>query len=163
MKHRHVFLTSGMAQAQRAVQGALESGTPDDDIHVVARSDIEIRSIHDRRKMADSDFIPAAMRGVVIGGIVGLLAAIAIVVAMGLNGWLVLFGLGAGAALGGFGASLMGAAVPDPVRRRFEKEIDSGNILIVVDAEEGAIDGAQAAMEGVGARRLPYDAPTAMS
>ncbi|KAF1686327.1 hypothetical protein B1992_08880 [Pseudoxanthomonas broegbernensis] len=152
-----------MAQAHRAVRAALAHGTPDDDIHVVARSDIEARQIHDRRKMADSDFIPAALRGVAGGGILGLAASLIVMAVHGAGPLAVLLGTGVGAAIGGLAASLMGAGVQDPVRRRFEKQIDAGNILILIDEDDTMLPETLRAMEEAGAKRLPYDAPSAMS
>ncbi len=162
-RHRHVFLTSDIDQAGRAVQAARARGTPDEDIHIVARSDIEVRRIHDRRKMADSDFIPGALRGIAIGGAIGLLVALLIMFTHGAG--LLALPLGAllGAAVGGLGASLMGAGIQDPVRRRFAGEIDQGRILVVIDEEEEGLGSTLQAMEQVGARHLPYDAPSAMT
>jgi len=162
-RHRHVFLTTDLAQASRAVHAARAHGTPDEDIHIVARSDIEVRRIHDRRKMADSDFIPGAIRGIVIGGIIGVLVAVLVMATHG--GGILALALGAliGAAVGGLGASLMGAGIQDPVRRRFGTQIDAGNILVVIDEDGEDLRGTAQALQEVGAIALPYDAPTAMT
>lgn len=163
MKHRHVFRTDDIAQASHAVRAAIDRGTPDDDVYLVARSDIEIRQVHNRRKMADSDFIPAAMRGAALGAVIGLVVAIGIALLWKTGLGVVLLGAGLGAAVGGLASSLVGAAIPDPVRRRFEKEIDAGNILLVVDVEESALPGMLDAVQATGAVKLPYDAPSAMT
>ena len=70
----------------------------------------------------------------------------------------------AGALVGSWSSALMGSTVPDPVRRRFEDAIASGQILLVVDADdEKAARAAEAAIVRAGATPLPYDAPTAVS
>ena len=50
------------------------------DILLIARSDIELESIPNERKEADTDLMPAALRGAGYGGAAGLLAGLAAVV-----------------------------------------------------------------------------------
>jgi len=163
MKHRHVFCTESAAQAAKAVRAATASGLPADDIYLVARSDIEIHHIRDRRKMADSDFIPAAMRGALVGLLVGFLISLALALFWQVDPRATLLGAGLGAAVGALASSLVGAAIPDPIRRRFEKEIDNGKVLVVIDAEESGLPGMKRAMEESHAVKLPYEAPSAMT
>ena len=63
MKTRHVFSTNDVSQARSAVIALNEQGIAFDDISLVARSDIELDRIPDGLKEADSDFKPAALRG----------------------------------------------------------------------------------------------------
>lgn len=163
MKHRHVFCTTSAAQAAKAVRAATGAGALEDDIYLVARSDIEVHQIRDRRKMADSDFIPAAIRGVLVGMLVGFLISLGLTLFWDIDPRAMLFGAGMGAAVGGLASSLMGAATPDPIRQRFEKEIDEGKVLVVVDAEEQGVPGMEQAMAAAEAVKLPYEAPSAMT
>ena len=77
MKIRHVFVTRDVLQARDALLALREQGVGVDDISLVARSDIELDRIPDDLKEADTDFLPAAMRGMGIGGATGLLAGLA--------------------------------------------------------------------------------------
>src|SRR4249919_4157496 len=80
MKTRRVFSTPDLVTARAAIQAAKDVGIHDEDISLVARSDIEGGHIPNRRQEADSDFVPAAMRGALFGGLAGLLAgAIAVI------------------------------------------------------------------------------------
>lgn len=162
IKHRHVYRTGSVDHAGDAVRLAIESGVPDDDIHLVARSDIEVRRISDRRKIADSDLVPAAIRGVLLGTLVGVLVSLALMAVFGAALYIFLLGAGMGAAAGALGSLLAGAAVPDPVRRQFADEIESGAILVVIDAKEDAFGRLQGLMDSAGAVLLPYDAPSAL-
>ena len=72
-------------------------------------------------------------------------------------------GIAMGAVLGAWASSLMGAAIVDPVRRRFASEIEAGNVLVVIDAEESMQDELKSAMASVDARQLDYDTPSVMS
>jgi|JI6StandDraft_1071083.scaffolds.fasta_scaffold03204_2 hypothetical protein len=165
MKIRHVFVTRDVIQARDALLALREQGVGVDDISLVARSDIELDRIPDELKEADTDFVPAAMRGMGIGGATGLLAGLAAVVFAPVG--ITLAGAAAigamGALVGGWSSALMGSALPDPVRQQFDDEISAGRILLLVDAEPDVQPRLQLALAAVGARRLDYEAPSAMT
>jgi hypothetical protein len=163
MKIRHVFATDGVPTAHLAMAAARAHGVRDDDLSLIARSDIELERIPDERKQVAMDFIPAAMRGTVTGGAAGLLAGL-VALAIPTMG-VTLAGAGAiallGAMVGTWSSALVGASIPDEVRRTFEEEIQAGRILVVVDAETALLPEAEAAIVATGARPLPYEASTA--
>ena len=165
MKTRHVFSTRNVVEARSALLALGEQGVGFDDISLVARSDIELERVPDTLKEADTDFLPAAMRGMGVGGATGLLAGLAAVVFTPIG--ITLAGAAAigamGALVGGWSSALMGSALPDPVRQQFDDEISAGRILVLVDAEPEAQPRLQSALEAVGAQRLDYAAPTAMT
>ena len=165
MKIRHVFVTRDVIQARDALLALREQGVGVDDISLVARSDIELDRIPDDLKEADTDFLPAAMRGMGIGGATGLLAGLAAVVFTPVG--ITLAGAAAvgalGALVGGWSSALMGSALPDPVRQQFDDEISAGRILLLVNAEPDVQPRLQLALAAVGARRLDYEAPAAMT
>ena len=65
--------------------------------------------------------------------------------------------------MGGWVGLITGTAEPGPVRRQFEDEIAAGHVLVVVDGEEPALAAADATLLELGARPLPFDAPSAIS
>ncbi|OLK29203.1 hypothetical protein IXO627_19640, partial [Xanthomonas oryzae pv. oryzae] len=67
----------------------------------------------------------------------------------------------AGALVGSWSSALIGATVPDPVRRQFEEEIQAGRVLVILDAEQAALQDALPAMVTAGAEPLPYEAASA--
>lgn len=162
MKLRHVYSTPDLASAQNALVAARQAGIHNDDLSLVARSDIELQSIPNDRKEADTDMLPAAMRGVGIGGAAGLLAGLLAVVVTPIG--LTLAGAAAatvaGAAIGTWASALAGSALPDPVRAQFDDEIKAGRILVVVDGEGDVLDAADQAMIGTGATRLAFEQAT---
>lgn len=164
MKTRHVFSTPDLDTAQAAMAAARLAGIHDEDILLVARSDIELDSIPNDRQEADSDFIPAALRGAGYGGAAGLLAGLVAVVITPIG--LTLAGVGAvaiaGALVGGWASALMGSSLPDPVRRKFDEEIQAGKILMVIDATKEALTSAEPAITRAGATPLPFEATTAL-
>lgn len=165
MKTRHVFSTPDLSTAKAVMQAARSAGIDDAEISLVARSDIELEATPEQHKEAGGDFFPAALRGVAGGGATGLLCglvAIAIppigVTLAGVAGLAL-----AGAMVGGWTGALAGSSIPDPVRRKFESEIEAGRILVVLDGDKDRLDRAEPALERAGASALPFETPTALT
>ncbi|MEG3192002.1 hypothetical protein [Lysobacter sp. D1-1-M9] len=165
MKTRHVFTTPDLATAQAAMDAALAAGVEDEDILLIARSDIELDSIPDERKEADTDFMPAALRGAGYGGAAGLLAGV-VAVAMTPVGFS-LAGTAAatvaGAVVGCWASALVGSSLRDPIRVKFDQEIRQGNILVIIDGDKTLIDAAESRITDTGARLLPFESLKAMA
>ena len=143
MKTRHVFSTPDLATATAVMDAARGVGIDDDDLLLVARSDIELESIPNERKEADTDFMPAAVRGAGYGGAAAMTVA--------------------GAMVGCWASALVGSSLPDPIRAKFDAEIKAGNILVVVDGDKPLLDAATPAMTGAGGRLLPFEASKVMA
>lgn len=165
MKTRHVYSVSDLATAAAALSAARQAGVEDDEISLIARSDIEIQSIPDARIDVTNDMVPAAMKGVAGGAATGLLVGLAAMVfpPLGITiAGAALAGI-AGGAVGGWSSALIGATVENPVRREFEKEIEAGQILVVVDTPEERADAVSDAIVGAGGRVMPFESASAMS
>lgn len=165
MKTRRIYATPNLAAAQAALAAARDTGIERDALSLIARSDIEMEAVSDDLREAHTDTIPAALRGAAGGGAVGLVAGLIAVAVPPLGITLAGAGLmaGIGALVGSWSSALVGASVPDPVRRRFEEAIEAGQILLVVDADEAQLQRAERAVLDAGATLLPYDALTAVS
>ena len=165
MKKKHVYLTDDLAEARAAIDAARRAGTLDDDIALVARNDIEMELIPEDRRNASTDFVPAAIKGALGGGTAGLVAGLIAVAIPGLG--VTLAGAAAiaavGAVAGTWSSSLMGSALPDPVRRQFEDEIAAGRILVAIDAVEADHPRIEAALADRGVPRLPFEESSAMT
>jgi len=165
MKIRRVYSTSSLPAAEAAVRAVRSAGIPDEDVSLVARGDIELQAMPEHQKEAPTDFKHAAIRGAGIGGATGLLAGLVAVAIPPLG--LTLAGVAlttlGGAAVGTWASSLVGASLPDPVRRKFEDEIESGRILVVIDGDEESLGPAEAALREAGAVHLPYEDASALS
>ena len=158
-------LIGAVADRVDAQQAARQAGLGDDDLSLIARADIELEEIPDQRKIASTDFMPAALRGAATGGTAGLLAGLMAMVFPPLGVTLAgaaLLTLG-GAAVGTWTAALVGSTVEDPVRRKFEEEIEAGRILLVADGEDPELSAADAAIIATGARALPFETASAVS
>lgn len=165
MKTRHVYSTSGLDQARAAMRAAREAGIADEDLSLIARHDIELDAIPEHRKDEHTDFAPAAARGLAEGGATGILAGL-VAMAFPPLGVTIAGAVAAGAAgalVGAWTSALMGASAPDPVRKKFEGEIEAGRILVVVDGEGDALARAERDIRATGAIDLPFEQPTALS
>ncbi len=164
MKTRHVFSTPDLRCAHHVIAAARAGGVSNHDISLIARSDIEMEKIPDGRLDASTDVVPAAMRGMGVGGAVGLLAGIAAVAIPAIG--ITIAGAGLvtllGAAMGGWSSALAGSAFPNEVRQRFESEIEDGNILVVVDMGHALAASVDEACKRAGAIRLPFERPSIM-
>ena len=158
---RHVSLTRDLAHAREALSTLHMQGIGNEAISLVARSDIELERIPDSMKEADTDAVPAALRGRGVGGASGLLAGLVATVFTPLG--VTLAGAAAigaiGALVGGWSSAMVGASLPDPVRQQFEDEIAAGRILVLVDVADGREPAVREAMAAADAPRLHYDAP----
>lgn len=162
MNVRHVFSTPDLTIAQSVVAAAEHRRIPEDHIFMAARPEIE-EVIPARRQEADSDFMPAALRGAALGAGAGLLTG---VIAMAFLDGITVMGVFAvtavGAMLGGWGAAMAGSSLQDPVRRKFEAEIRSGQVLVIIDGEPEQLTAVEPFLLAAGARRLPFEATTAL-
>lgn len=165
MKIRHVFSTPDLDTAQAVMGAARNAGVHDDDILLIARSDIELDEIPNERKEADTDLIPAALRGAGYGGAAGLLAGLAAIVITPIG--LTLAGAAAaavaGALVGSWASALVGSSLPDPIRRKFDEEIQAGRILVVLDGEKPFLDAIESQLVEAGATPLPYESSKALA
>ncbi|QNN46191.1 hypothetical protein H9L17_13590 [Thermomonas brevis] len=161
MKHRHVYSTQEMAHARKAIAALHMRGIGNDAISLVARSDVEMDRIPDTLKEADTDSVPAAVRGMELGGATGLLAGLAAVAfapfGVTLAGAVAIGAMGA--LVGGWSSALMGAALPDPVRQQFDDEIQAGRVLVLADIEDEQLPALREAMAEAGAADLDYVSP----
>jgi hypothetical protein len=58
---------------------------------------------------------------------------------------------------------LVGSTIPDEVRRTFRREIDAGQILVVIDAEPEAFTDLETEIARAGGRRLVFESTTALN
>jgi hypothetical protein len=165
MKKRHVFTTPDLATAEAVRREARRLGIGRECICLEARSDIESRVMDDDRKNVSMDIIPAAWHGTIYGAAAGLVAGLLAMYipyfGVSLGGALAL--LVVGALVGTWASVLMGSALPDEVRRTFASEIESGQVLVVIDAEPEQFEQIESALARAGAMRLPFETTTALT
>ena len=158
MKTRRVFSAPDIDTAEAALHVALHMGIQPDHAALVGRPEIaKTQMPDDEKEGSPTDFMPAAMRGLIGGGVVGLvvgLLAMAIP-AVGIPLVAVVLCTLVGALVGGWAAALAGSSVPSEVRRDFRSEIEAGKVLVVIDdQDERLLERASDAITAAGTQRL---------
>jgi len=165
MRKRHVFATPDVATAEAVRREARRLGIGRECICLEARRDIELKVMDDDRKNVSMDIIPAAWHGTIYGAaaglVLGLLAMLIPFFRMSFGGALALMVVGG--LVGTWASVLMGSALPDEVRRTFASEIESGQVLVVIDAEPEAFEQIEPALARAGATRLPFESTTVLT
>jgi hypothetical protein len=166
MKIRHAFHVSSPDVAGACVRELRALGVHDADISLIASSRMLLEQVPDSLKDdSATDFVPAAVRGAVGGGSVGLLGGLvaAAIPPLGISAAGAAFMALVGAAVGTWSSSLMGAALPSEVHRRFEESLGAGELLLVLDADEDRLPVLEAVLQRLGASRVQYEAASALT
>lgn len=133
---RLCFMSPDINHAKVVVQDLKADGIAETHIYVIAKLGTPMQDFPDGGSESD-DFLPAFERGIAIGGTTGILLGVfALTIppaGIVVGGGAVLLAGVMGASLGGFLTGMAGAAFPNSRLRTFEKEIESGKVLVMVD------------------------------
>ena len=128
-------------EAVKAVKKLQEEGYGRDDISVVAKDKEETKNVTDKTKV-DNGLAAGAATGGVLGGLTGLLAGIGALAIPGVGPIVAagpiaatLSGMAAGIGAGGLAGALAGMGIPDEDAERYERDVESGKILVLIDPE----------------------------
>jgi len=136
---RYVYAFDSVDAAQPAIDALLGAKITEDHISLIARPDIQSHAIAANYLECSMDFAPAIVRGAALGGAIGLMAGIVMMMipAAGIaaNVSVLLAFLAGGAVIGAWSSAIVGSSIPDPIRRRFEDEIERGRVLLIVDGK----------------------------
>ncbi|NML47546.1 DUF1269 domain-containing protein [Ramlibacter sp. G-1-2-2] len=108
-------------------------------MHFVAREGTDMRGLHEANVLQTSDVVRSAEMGLIIGASVGGLLGALVAVHYPITGYEPQWGIAAGLAAGGavFGvwtSTMIGVSTPSKRLQRFQKEIEDGKILLMVDS-----------------------------
>ena len=136
---RYVYAFDTSTAAMSAVEYLGANGIDGQQVSLFARSDINKNELPDSLLNVSMDFTPSVKRGAAYGAATGLVVGIIIsfVPALGISVSafeLIAFVIG-GALVGMWSASMIGASVPNKLRRKFTNEIEAGHTLVVIDSD----------------------------
>ncbi|SPA00982.1 conserved hypothetical protein; putative TRANSMEMBRANE PROTEIN [Cupriavidus taiwanensis] len=144
MRKRIFWLLPDLASARRTMDDLLLARVENRHIHFVARDGADMTGLHEANLFQTSDIVHAAEMGLMVGGGVGVVAGV--VVAMfpivsdtpqwGLVGVLAVLG----AVFGAWAASMIGSSAANSRLRAFEKDIEAGKILLMVDVPRSRVE-----------------------
>jgi hypothetical protein len=114
-------------------------------MHFVGREDADMTGLHAANVLQTSDVIRSAEVGLVIGGatgaIVGAIVAVVYPVFGDKSHWGLIAVLAvAGALFGAWASSMIGASTPSQRLKRFEPQIEQGQILLMVDVPRRRVE-----------------------
>jgi len=141
---RLYFLVPNVETARKVVDDLLLARIEFRHIHVIAREDTPLEDLPEASMFQSSDFVPALERGVAAGGATGIIAGIVAVTVppagLVLGGGAILGIALAGAGFGALLASMIGAGIPNSRLKAFERAVDQGNLLMLVDVSKARVE-----------------------
>lgn len=143
---RIYFLVPSIDSAAKIVDELLLARIEERHIHVVAKDmeALEAKHLPEASLLQTSDFVPALERGLAVGGVTGLLAGVAAVTfppaGLVLGGGAILGTSVVGAGLGAWISSMIGASAPNTQLKEFEKAVDEGHLLMIIDVPKERVE-----------------------
>jgi hypothetical protein len=147
MRRRLYFLLPDLGSAIQTANDLLLARIEDRHMHFLARRGTSLGKLHEASYLQKSDAVHGAEVGFVLGGIGGFVIGVYIYLTppagMDLQLVTVLLATVAGAMFGTWAASLVAASVPNSRLKPFQKEIDAGKILLMIDVPPSQIEDIQ--------------------
>jgi hypothetical protein len=145
MRKRIYWLLPDVASARRTMDDMLLARIDERHMHFVGREDIKLSGLHAANILQTSDVVRAAQVGALIGTVLGSAAGIGVAWYLPAAGeppqWgLVVVLAMVGAVFGTWASSMIGVSTPSQRLRRFERAIQQGQILLMVDVPEGRVE-----------------------
>lgn len=143
---RLYFLIPDTDSAKVIVDELLLARIEERHIHIAAADHHALTeaNLPEANLLQESDFVPAVERGLAVGGATGVLAGVAAVVIPGVGlalGGGAILGIGlAGAGVGAWVSSMIGISTPSSRLTEFEKAIEAGQLLMMVDVPKERVD-----------------------
>ncbi|CAL1241082.1 DUF1269 domain-containing protein [Candidatus Methylocalor cossyra] len=140
---RIYFLVPDIETTRRIVDDLLLARVEERHIHVLAKRNRPLEHLPEATFMQKTDFVPALEQGLALGGATGMLAglvAVALPTGLVLGGGAVLALTLAGAGLGAWFSSMIGASVGNRRVKAFEDAIERGELLVMVDVPKERVE-----------------------
>jgi hypothetical protein len=144
MRRRLYFLLPDVESARRTADDLLLERIEDRHMHFLARRGTDLADLHEAGYLIKTDFLHGAGVGLGLGALGGALIG-ALILFYPIEGTqphpLSFFvAVLVGAVLGTWVASMVGASVPNSKLRQFQREMDAGKILLMVDVPLRRVD-----------------------
>jgi len=145
---RIYFLSPDLETSRRIVDDLLLARIEERHIHVLAKRGTALQDLPEATLMQKSDFVPAVQRGMALGGGTGILAGLVAIALPGASpviaGGIVLASTLAGAGMGAWLGGMVGMNIGNTRLRRFEKAIEGGELLVMVDVPMARVEEVEA-------------------
>lgn len=141
MKLRMYVTLPDVSSARRLANDLLLARVEDRHMHFLARRGTDLGELHEASYLHKTDTVHGAFVGFVIGGLMGIVVGLLLVnyppEGVSLQLVAVLVAAIVGAALGTWVASMVGLQVPNSRLKGFDREIQEGKILLMLDVPSG--------------------------
>lgn len=144
MRLRMYVTLPDVGSARKLANDLLLARVEDRQMHFLARRGTDLGELHEASYLQKTDTVHGAFVGFVIGGLMGVLVGFLLVnfppEGISLQLVAVLIAAIVGAALGTWIASMVGLQVPNSRLKGFEKELEEGKVLLMLDVPAGRYD-----------------------
>jgi hypothetical protein len=141
MKLRMYLTLPDVACARRLANDLLLARVDDSCMHFLARRGTNLGELREASHLQKTDAVHGAFTGFVTGGVMGVIVGVLLVnfppPGVSLQLVAVLIAAIVGSMLGTWVATMVGLQVPNSRLKAFEKEIDEGKILLILDVPSG--------------------------
>lgn len=141
---RMYFLVPGIEITKKIVDVLLLARVDQRHIHVLAKRDTPLEGLPEASFLQKSDFVPALERGMVFGGLTGILLGVFVMAYPGemvLSGGTILATFLIGTGLGAWISSMVGSSIANSQITRFAPAIENGKFLMMVDVPRSRTEG----------------------
>ena len=144
VRRRLYFLLPDLGSAIQTANELLLARVEDSHMHFLAQRGMSLGKLHEANYLQKSDAVHGAELGFVLGGLGGFLIGIYIYLTppdgVALQLITVLISTVIGSMFGAWAASLVAMSVPNSRLKPFQKEIDAGKILLMIDVPPSRIE-----------------------
>jgi hypothetical protein len=141
---RLYFLVPDVECASKIVDELLLARVEERHMHLVAKEGTRLEHLPEATFVQKTDFVPALEKGLALGGATGALAGLVAVTfppaGLVFGGGAVLAMALAGAGFGAWASSLIGISTPNSRIRDFERAVEQGQVLMIVDVRKERVD-----------------------
>jgi hypothetical protein len=144
MRLRMYVTLPDVGSARKLANDLLLARVEDKHMHFLARRGTDLGELHEASYLQKTDTVHGAFVGLVIGGLMGVLVGFILVnfppQGVSLQLVAVLIAAVVGSVLGVWVASMVGLQVPNSRLKGFEKELEEGHVLLMLDVPSGRYD-----------------------
>ncbi len=144
MKRRLYFLLPNLDIARKIHDELLLARVEERNIHYHARPDLDLDDLPRATLLQKTDIVHGLQIGLIYGGLTGIFAGSVLIAVLDLTlrsgGILILAMALAGALVGAWSSSLVAVSVPNAQLKKFERALEQGQILLMVDVPKERVD-----------------------
>lgn len=141
---RLYFLVPDVRIGEKVVNDLLLARIEERHMHVLAKRGTPMGSLPEASFMQKTDFVAGTQRGLVLGGVIGILGGVVAVLVSDVGpvvaGGIILGAALAGAAIGAWSSGMVGMNIGNTRLKRFENAVEQGQLLLMIDVPRNRVE-----------------------